>query len=140
VARRKFAVQHFIACRNAPWDGLPGPRATRTLEQVGYFYRVPPGTEAPEFEEFWLYTRLFLTNGVAGRREFLIEVARSGLPEHPPFDTRTLGWVDFRPSLPVVNVAWPLRPLRFPSVGEYVFRLEVRGDRANRDRMARRSP
>lgn len=126
MARPKFVVQHFIGCRNAPWDGPPGPKSTRTLEQVGYYYRIPPGTETPEFEEFWLYARLFLMNGVSGRREFVVEIARSGVPEHPAFDVRTLGRVELRGSLPVVNAAWVLRPLRFPSVGEYVFRLMYR--------------
>lgn len=76
MARPKFFVQHFVACRNAAWDAPPGHGVTRTLEQVGYVYRVPPGTEAPELEEFWLYARLYLTNGVSGQRHFAIEVAR----------------------------------------------------------------
>jgi hypothetical protein len=123
MARPKFFVQHFIACRNAAWDGPPGPNTTRTLEQVGFLYRVPPGTEAPEFEEFWLYARMFVTNGATGRRTFSVEIARTGVPEQQAFDTRSLGSVEFRNPTAAVNVAWALRPLRFPSVGDYTFRL-----------------
>jgi len=75
MARPKFVVQHFLACLNTRWEGLPPPLPPMTLEGVSYIYRVPPGTESPEFEEFWLYSRLFLTNGVDGTQKFLIELA-----------------------------------------------------------------
>lgn len=124
MARPRFFVQHFIACRNAVWDAPPAATVTRTLEQVGYIYRVPPGTEAPEFEEFWLYARLVLTNGVAGFHNFSIEVARlSGTTDQTAFATHHCGRVAFRPANPVVSTAWVFRPLQFPSTGNYEFRL-----------------
>ena len=77
MARPRFHVQHFVACLNAVWQGPAGPRTHRDLEGVGFIYAVPPGTEAPEFPELWLYSRLYLTNGVVGTRRLSIEVART---------------------------------------------------------------
>jgi hypothetical protein len=124
MARPKFSVQHFIACLNAGWQGRPGPGAYRDLEGVSYAYFVPPGTEAPEFPELWVYARLFLTNGVTGGRTFSVEVARrTGNDDEVAFTTFAFDPVTFRTPGAVVNVAWPLRPVTFPSVGDYVLRL-----------------
>jgi hypothetical protein len=75
MARPKFYVQHFVACLNAAWEGLPGPRTARTLEGVIHRFGVPPSAE-PEFlfDEVWLYARLFRTNQGEGTREFSIRV------------------------------------------------------------------
>lgn len=124
MARPKFFVQHFVACLNASWQGPPGPRTYRDLEGVSDVYVVPPGTEAPEFEEFWVYARLILTNGVSGGRTFAVEVARhTGDENEPAFSSYVFTPVMFRTRNSVVNVAWPLRPMTFPSAGEYVLRL-----------------
>jgi hypothetical protein len=67
MPRPKFVVQHFVACQNVSWEGLPGPRTARTLEGVIHCFGVAPTAE-PEFEfpEVWLYARLFRTNQVEG--------------------------------------------------------------------------
>lgn len=75
MARPKFRVHHFIACRNVPWEGTPGPITPRTLETVTSVYSVSPGAEAPfTFPEFWLYARLYRTNQGEGRRSFSVVV------------------------------------------------------------------
>lgn len=75
MAKAKFAVQHFVACLNAAWDGTPGPRTTRTLERVGYDYAIPPDTEFPFEEiEFWVYARFYRVGTVNGSRGFSLDV------------------------------------------------------------------
>jgi hypothetical protein len=32
MPRPTFAVQHFVACQAIPWEGVAGPRTSRTLE------------------------------------------------------------------------------------------------------------
>jgi hypothetical protein len=120
MARPKFSVQHFLACLNTRWEGVPPPLPPITLERVSYIYRVPPGTESPEFEEFWLYARLFLTNGVDGTRKFSIEVVG---PDQRVFYRKQFGEVRFSAASPVLNVTWALRPIQFVTLGKYEFRL-----------------
>lgn len=120
MARPKFAVQHFLACLSVRWEGLPPPQPPITLEGVSYIYRVPPGTESPEFEEFWLYARLFLTNGVDGTRKFTIDVAG---PDKRVFLRKQVGTIRFSAANPVLNFAWPIRPIQFVTLGEYELRL-----------------
>jgi hypothetical protein len=94
------------------------------LEGVGFIYGVPPGTEAPEFPELWLYSRLYLTNGVVGNRRFSVEVARtSESNDAPPYAIYEFDPVAFRSPGAVLNVAWPLRPIQFPALGDYEIRL-----------------
>jgi hypothetical protein len=73
MPRPRFVVKHFIACTNASWEGLPGPRTARTLEGVSYAYKVPPDAESPVIE-FWLYSRLLLLNRVSGERRFSVDI------------------------------------------------------------------
>jgi hypothetical protein len=120
MARPKFSVHHFLACLNIRWEGVPPPLPPITLEGVSYIYRVPPGTESPEFEEFWLYARLFLTNGVDGSRKFSIEVVG---PNQRVVVSQPVGEVRFSIARPVVNVSWPIRPIQFVVQGQYEFRL-----------------
>lgn len=116
----KFYVQHFLACLNVHWEGQPPPLPPMTLEGVSYTYRIPPGTESPEFEELWLYCRLFLANGVDGTRKFSIEVAGA---DQTVFYRKRVGEVRFSAARPVSNVAWPLRPIQFVTLGQYELRL-----------------
>jgi hypothetical protein len=125
MARPKFSVQHFVACLNTAWEGLPGPDTLRTLEGVGYVYRLPPDTEFPfEFDELWLYTRFFLLNSVAGTRTMWIEAVWL---DHPTgaqvIATGPSVQVRFSATRNVQNVAMVLRPLRMPGSGRYEFRL-----------------
>jgi hypothetical protein len=128
MAKPKFSVQHFIACLNAAWEGSPGSRTARTLEGVHHIFVVPPGAEPPfSFGEVWLYVRLFRTNQSEGRREFsvrLIWLDALGGPQH--VFIRPLMPVRFSNQEPVANVAWAVRPVVFPGVGQYEFRLRAR--------------
>lgn len=141
MARPKFFVQHFIACLNAGWQGPPGPLTPRDLEGVTSSYFVPPGTESPEFPEFWVYARLYLTNGVTGRRTFSVDLARQSAADDQPAIT-TFGFtpVTFRTADAVVNVAWPLRPIVFPAVGPVRLSAAVRCECVERSEAAGRGP
>jgi hypothetical protein len=125
MARPKFHVQHFMACLNAPWEGLPGPDTPHTLETVAYVYGIPPDAEFPiRFAELWLYARLFLTNGVSGTRDFSVQMVWRDSPSGARLvRTDILTPVTFRPNRPVVNRAWVIRPIDFPGPGGYEFRL-----------------
>src|SRR5690242_11163794 len=125
MARPKFHVQHFIACLNAPWEGIPGPNTPHTLETVSFVYGVPQDTEFPvRFEELWFYCRLFLQNAAGGVREFSIETVWQDAPGgEQVVRTDRLAFVSFRPDRPVVNRAWVMRPIDFPGPGGYEFRL-----------------
>ena len=141
MARVKFSVQHFVACLNAGWDGMPGPKTSRTLERVGYLYIVAPNTEFPcqEFE-FWLYARFFRQGSINGTRTFWLDVVWHDAPE----GLRHVGWkvlgtIRFSDRHPVANAAWPVRPVVFPGPGMYEFRLMVELNRpwGSEDRLVR---
>jgi hypothetical protein len=138
MARPKFSVQHFVACLNAPWEGLPGPRTPRTLEGVHHVFAVPSGAEPSfSFDEIWLYARLFRTNQAEGRREFsvrLIWLDAPGSARH--VFIRSLTPVRFSNREPIANVAWSLRPTLFPGLGQYEFRLRARVRRWSRTKHA----
>lgn len=142
MARVKFSVQHFVACLNAGWDGMPGPKTSRTLERVGYLYIVAPNTEFPcqEFE-FWLYARFYRVgelNGTTGKLS--IKVYWHDAPEGLRYlDERDLGSVRFSDRQPVVNTAWPLQGFLFPGQGLYEFQLTLERNRpwGNEDRLIR---
>lgn len=124
MPRPKFRVQHFIACLAAPWDGTPGPEMTRTLELTGYTYRLPPDTEFPAKEEFWLYARLFWTGGGDGFRRFRHETYWNDAPGGPVrVDRQPLPPVRLTGRRPVVMTAWQTGKLPLPGVGQYEFRL-----------------
>ncbi len=127
MARPKFHVQHFVACLNAAWDGSAGPRTSRTLERVGYWYAIPPDTEFPFEElEFWVYARFYRVGSVNGSRIFSLDVfwhdAPGGVVQ---VGGRSLGSVRFSDREAIVSAAWPVRPLVFPGVGLYEFQLLV---------------
>ena len=136
MARPKFFVQHFMACRNAPWEGVAGPLTLRTLEGVGYRYTVPPDTEFPteHLADFWLYARLILTNAVEGNRRFSLDVIwrdADGVTDRERSvwtDPKPLGTVRFSAARPVVNIGWKASPLVIPGTGRYTFRLYCRFD------------
>jgi hypothetical protein len=125
MARPKFAVQHFMACLNAAWEGSPGPDTAHTLEGVTYAYGVPPDTEFPiRLEELWFYARLFLLNGVGGTRHFTVDTIWSDAPGGDRVvRSDTVTPVTFRPNHPVVNRPWVIRPVEFPGLGRYEFQL-----------------
>jgi hypothetical protein len=127
MARPKFSVQHFVACLNAAWDGLPGPRTLRTLERVGYWYSIPPDTEFPFEElEFWVYARFYRVGSINGSRDFSLDVFWRDSPRGVvQIGGRSLGSVRFSDQHSVVSAAWPVRPLVFPGVGMYEFQLLV---------------
>jgi hypothetical protein len=132
MARPKFHVQHFVACLNAAWDGVAGPRTSRTLERVGYWYAIPPDTEFPFEElEFWVYARFYRVGSVNGTRDFSLDVfwhdAPTGVVQ---VGGRSLGSVRFSDQHAVVSAAWPVRPLVFPGEGMYEFQLLVELRRA----------
>jgi hypothetical protein len=131
MARPKFSVQHFIACLNAPWEGIPGPNTLRTLEGVGYTYRIPPDTEFPFEElEFWVYARFYRLGSFSGARQFSLDVFWHDVSGRVvPVGGRSLGAVRFSDQQAVVSAAWPVRPLVFPSEGMYEFRLLVERQR-----------
>jgi len=128
MVKPKFSVQHFVACLNAAWEGLPGPLTARTLEGVHHVFAVSPSTEPPfSFDEIWLYARLLRTNQAEGRRRFsvrLIWLDAPGGPRH--VFIRPLMPVRFSNQEPVANVAWAIRPTVFPGLGQYEFRLRAR--------------
>jgi hypothetical protein len=123
----KFAVQHLVACLSAPWEGIPGPNTLRTLEGVGYTYRIPPDTEFPFEElEFWVYARFYRLGSFAGSRRFSLEVYwHDTAGQVVPVGGRSLGAVRFSSRHAVVSAAWPVRPLVFPGEGMYEFRLLI---------------
>ena len=128
MVRPKFVIQHFIACSNVNWEGYPGRGVGRILEGVSYLYPVAANVEAPSFPEMWLYARMFLLNGVAGKRRFWVELARSEPDRYfDPLTTWPVGEVEFRPEITVYNEAWPLRRILFPVRGAYEFRLMYSG-------------
>ena len=131
MAKPKFYVQHFVACLNAAWEGTPGPAAPRTLEGVSHRLGVPTLAEPDfEFEELWLYTRLYRTNLGEGLRGFSVSLVWHDDPagERVVF-TRQLSPVRLSNAYPVASVAWPLRPVAFPGLGLYEFRLLAIGQR-----------
>jgi hypothetical protein len=125
VAGPKFFVQHFVACLNAPWEGLPGPETPHTLETVAYVYGVPPDAEFPVwFAELWVYARLFSTSAAGGTRDFSVQMIWRDAPGGAwVVRTDILVPVTFRPNRGVVNRAWVIRPVEFPGPGVYEFRL-----------------
>ncbi|HJZ54365.1 MAG TPA: hypothetical protein VKE74_05380 [Gemmataceae bacterium] len=120
---------------NAAWDGTPGPNTPRTLETVHYIYGIPPDAEFPfTFEEFWLYARLFRTNQAEGEREFSVRGVWLDAPNRPrTVIRRLLGQVRFTNAHPVQNIAWVLRPLKVPGLGQYEFRLRCRSRTSGQD-------
>lgn len=127
MAKPKFHVQHFVACLNAAWDGLPGPVTSRTLERVGYLYLIPPDTEFPFEElEFWVYARFYRVGTHNGFRRFALETLWHDAPGGVrSVGSRSLGSVRFHDRHPIVSAAWPVRPLVFPGSGVYEFQLQV---------------
>jgi hypothetical protein len=89
---------------------------------------VPPAAEPLfVFDEMWLYARLFRTNQGEGRREFSVRVVWLDAPGAPAdVLTRRLTPVRFSNAEPVANAAWALRPVTFPGLGQYEFRLRTR--------------
>jgi hypothetical protein len=126
MARPKVFVKHFIACRNREWDDRPGSDMLETLEGVGYTYRIPADAECPELS-FFLYTRFYLLNGVAGDRTFSLEVLWYDAPGGPRLlATYPGGTVRFRADQPVRNVLFAMSDLRIPKRGTFEFRLLCR--------------
>ena len=138
MARPKFSVQHFVACLNAAWEGLPGPRTARTLEGVHHVYAIPSNAEPPfSFDDFWLYARLFRTNLAEGVREFSVRLIWLDAPAGPRHvSTRPLTSVRFSDREPIANAAWSYRPALLPGRGQYEFRLRVRTRKWSRTRHA----
>jgi len=127
MARPKFSVQHFIACSNAVWEGLPGSNTPRTLEGVIHRFTVAPGAEPSfEFDEIWLYARFFHSNQVEGIRKFSVKIVWLDAPggSRDVF-SRPLSTVRFSNAEPIVNIAWSLRSIAFPGLGRYEFRLRT---------------
>jgi hypothetical protein len=130
MARPKVDVKHFVVCRAASWDGLPGPRTPRTLEGVCYRYGVPPGTEFPfEVDELWTYLRAFNMNAGASTVPFFLGFIWTDAPGGPQrVWTRRYAQITFRSTHGVVEAAFSIRPVAFPGLGWYEFLLsrEVR--------------
>jgi hypothetical protein len=130
VARPKLDVKHFIVCRAAPWEGLPGPHTPRTLETVCYRIGVPLSAEAPYgIEELWTYLRVFNTNAGAATIPFHLALIWTDAPGSPQrVWTRPLAQITFRPNRGVIEAAYSVRNISFPGSGWYEFRLtrEVR--------------
>jgi hypothetical protein len=126
VARPKFSVQHFVACLNAPWEGVAGAHTLRTLEGVGYRYPVAPFEESPFDRDFWLYARLFRVNNGDGERRFGVRVVWLDAPGgERVVQWRWLGFVRFSDQHPVQSPAWRTGRLQLPGLGRYQFRLYV---------------
>ena len=93
---------------------------------MAHRFAVPASAEPPfEFEELWLYARMFRTNQAEGLRTF---TARLVWLDSPPGERRVrdvwpLTPVRFTDALPVANVAWAIRPVTFPGLGLYEWRL-----------------
>jgi hypothetical protein len=131
VPRPKFVVQHFVACLAAPWDGRPGPDTHRTLESVGYLYRVPPDTEFPTELTYWLYARFYWTGGGDGYRRFAVEAHWLDALTGTAWTTRwPVGRARITAARIATNAAWPIGPALFPGEGRYEFRLTCRVRRA----------
>lgn len=128
MAKPKFSVQHFVACLNAAWEGLPGPRTARTLEGVHHAFTVSPSAEPPySFDEIWLYARLFRTDQTEGRRDFSVRTVWLDAPGGArEVLTQRLTPVRLSNAEPVANAAWSIRPMTFPGLGQYEFRLRTR--------------
>lgn len=130
MARPKVEVKHFIVCRAARWEGPPGPFTPRTLETVCHRIGVPPETEFPfQLEELWAYLRLFNMNAGAATVPFHLSLLWNDAPGGPRrLRTRPFAQIQYRPSRAVVEPAYSIRPLAFPGLGWYEFRLsrEVR--------------
>jgi hypothetical protein len=128
MARPKFTVQHFIACLNAAWEGIPGSNTARTLEGVIHKFSVIPGSEPSfEFDDLWLYARFFHRNQVEGIRRFSVKIVWLDAPGGGrDVFSRSLSTVRFTNGDPIVNIAWSLRSITFPGVGRYEFRLRTR--------------
>ena len=142
MERPTFAVQHFLVCRRIEWEGLPGPNTARTLEGVIHHYEVAPDAEPWfEFDELWLYARLFRTNVIEGMRSFSVELLWLDAPGGELL-VRTYASVSVRFThiRPIVAVAWPLRPIRFPGLGRYKFCLRSGGRIVAREHLEIRRP
>jgi hypothetical protein len=128
MARPDIRVQHFIGCLNSPWEGVAGPNTPRTLEGVALYYNVPPDAEPMfEYPEFWLYARLFRMTNQSGKREFSLRVLWNEAPTGPrTIMMERLGKIRFGNFHPHVNAGWALRPMIFPGLGQYEFRLRIR--------------
>jgi hypothetical protein len=125
MARPKFSVQHFMACLNVAWEGIPGPNVPRTLEGVCHQYSVPFSVEPPiVFEALWLFVRLFRTNDLQGYREFSASVIWLDHPDGRLLVTRRLlGQIRLSNAHPIADVAWAIRNLRLPGFGQYEIQL-----------------
>ncbi len=130
MARPKVDVRHFLLCRSAPWEGIPGSRTPRTLEGVSHYHAVPPGTELPlEIDELWTDLRVFNMNSGDGRVAFYLSLYWLDSPTGSRrLWTRPYARIPFRSSRGVVEAAYSVGPLRIPGTGWYEFRLlrEVR--------------
>jgi hypothetical protein len=128
VARPTFHVQHFVACLNAPWEGVPGPDTLRTLEGVSYRYTVAPMEEPPFVrEQFWLYARMFRVNNVEGVCRFVTRLVWVDAPGgERSVRAFRIGSIRFTDSHPVQSTAWSVGPVHFPGLGRYEFRLFLR--------------
>jgi hypothetical protein len=127
MARPKFSVQHFVACLSVSWEGFPGSKTARTLEGVIHRFSVATGAEPGfEFDEVWLYARLFRSNQVEGTRQFSVKLVWLDAPGGArDVLSRPLSIVRFTNAEPIVNMAWALRPIEFPGLGQYEFRLRT---------------
>jgi hypothetical protein len=125
MPRPNFSVQHFVACLNVSWEGLPGPNTPKTLEGVCHQYGVPTSTEPPlVFEVLWLFVRLFRMNDVEGYRDFSVNVVWL---DHPDgrwlVSRRFLGQIRLSNAHPIADAAWAIRKLKFPGFGRYELQL-----------------
>ena len=135
MARPNFVVQHFIAALRVEWEGPPGPNTARTLEGVTHRFAVVASAEPPfEFEELWLYARLYRTNNVEGVRRLAVRLAWLDRPAGEPLvrGAWPLVPVRFTNAYPTVNVAWAFRPVTLPGLGLYEWRLVTPARRLGR--------
>jgi hypothetical protein len=125
MPKPKIRLQHFIACSNILWEGLPGPKTSRTLEGVNHRVSFPPDTEPPLVIKYlWFYARLFRVNREIGTLRFRLEIQWY---DHPNGEETYQHWdldpVIIRGNGGVVNVAWLVRDLSLPGWGWYGFKL-----------------
>jgi hypothetical protein len=126
MAKRKFRVQHFVACPSIVVARV-APDNPYTLREVSYHFDVPGEHEWPvRLYELWLYVRFF--NG-RGTRYFAVDVAwldaPTGVQEVCSFDPLTVPF----PTEPVHSRALRVSAVRYPGPGRYRFRLRRSGTR-----------
>lgn len=123
MARPVLTAHLFVACRSVQWDGLPGRRTSRTLEQVSYTYRTESPGSFPYETEFWLFVRLAHNSRREFTRELQLTLVWHDDPQsRPEVWTRHFQSVTFRPAVTVRDIAASVSAI-FEGPGRYEFRL-----------------